>query len=152
MQLQEGNMNRLVTAGVAAVFAAVTGCATNPEKIQAASVSALPYMEYNCNQIGLELDRVTKRADELHTRLKKLADDDAAQMAIGMLLFWPALFFLEGGDGPEAAEYARVKGERDVLQKIAVDKNCPRELVPTLHKPATQPEEGEKASEVPAKQ
>jgi hypothetical protein len=146
-------MNRLIAAGVAtAVLASATGCASNPERIQAASVSPIPYMEYNCNQIGLELERVIKRADELHTKLKKLADDDAAQMTIGMLLFWPALFFLEGGDGPEAAEYARVKGERDVLQKIAVEKNCPRELVPALHKTPAQAGESEKASDTPTPQ
>lgn len=135
-------MSRLITAGVAAaIVAAVSGCASNPEKIQAASVSPLQYREYNCNQIRLELERVTKRADELHGRLKKLSDDDAAQMAVGMILLWPALFFLEGGDGPEAAEYARLKGERDALQKVAVERNCPADASPVLRQTSTKNEE-----------
>lgn len=45
-------------------------------------------------------------------------------MAVGMLLFWPTLFFLEGGDGPQAAEYARLKGEVDALEKVAIAKKC----------------------------
>lgn len=45
-------------------------------------------------------------------------------MAVGMILFWPTLFFLEGGDGPEAAEYSRLKGEKGALEKIAVQKEC----------------------------
>jgi len=38
-------------------------------------------------------------------------------------LFWPALFFLDG-DNPQAVEYARLKGERETLEKVAIDKNC----------------------------
>ena len=45
-------------------------------------------------------------------------------MAIGLVLFWPTLFFLEGGDGPEAAEYARLKGEVDALEGVAIQKQC----------------------------
>ena len=43
-------------------------------------------------------------------------------MGVGLLLFWPALFALEGGDGPEAAEYARLKGEYEALRQAAVMK------------------------------
>jgi hypothetical protein len=42
----------------------------------------------------------------LYASLKKKADNDTAQMTVGMLLLWPTLFFLEGGDGPEASEYS----------------------------------------------
>lgn len=45
-------------------------------------------------------------------------------MAAGIILFWPALFFLEGGDGPQAAEYSRLKGEREALQQALVQKKC----------------------------
>ena len=68
--------------------------------------------------------RVSRRTGELHGILKKKADDDAIQMTIGMFLFWPALLFLEGGDGPEALEYARMIGEFDALEKFSVQKEC----------------------------
>ena len=45
-------------------------------------------------------------------------------MAVGMLLFWPALFFLEGGDSPEAAEYSRLKGEVEALNEASMLKKC----------------------------
>ena len=41
-----------------------------------------------------------------------------------MLLFWPSLFFLEGGDTPEASEYARIKGEVDALNEASIQKSC----------------------------
>jgi hypothetical protein len=114
--------NLIVALGMASV--ALTGCATSPDKIAAQSVSTLPYEQYNCKQLGAEVDRVTRRASELNGSLQKTASNDTAQMAVGMILFWPALFFLEGGDGPEAAEYGRLKGERDALEKVAIQKEC----------------------------
>jgi hypothetical protein len=117
------NNKKMMSAIVSACFL-VSGCASSPDKIAAQSVSTLPYEQHNCNQIGAEVDRVTRRVSELHGTLDKKASGDSAQMAIGMVLFWPALFFLEGGDGPEAAEYARLKGERDALEKVAIQKEC----------------------------
>ena len=100
------------------------GCATAPEDIQTSSVSPLMYRDYTCNQLVMEMDRVNRRATELQMSLKKTADDDGAQMAVGLILFWPALFFLEGGDGPQAAEYSRIKGENDAVEVAAIQKEC----------------------------
>lgn len=45
-------------------------------------------------------------------------------MGIGLAVFWPALLFLEGGDGPEATEYAQLKGEYEALRQNSVQKRC----------------------------
>ena len=45
-------------------------------------------------------------------------------MAIGLIIFWPALFFLEGGDGASAAEYSRLKGEFEALEQASIQKSC----------------------------
>ena len=102
----------------------LSACATAPDKIGAASVSTLQYQDYSCKQIGMELDRVERKTNEIYYRLDKKASDDNAQMAVGMLLFWPTLFFLEGSDGPEATEYARLKGEVEALETVAARKKC----------------------------
>ncbi len=143
-------MKNVFAVGLSAAIAlAISGCATSPEKIQSASVSPLQYKDYTCNQVSLELDRVTRRANELHGKLKKLSDDDSGQMAVGLILFWPALFFLEGGDGPDAAEYARLKGERDALEKIAVEKNCARDTVLRTQDATKPAEESNKPADAP---
>ena len=55
-------------------------------------------------------------------------------MAVGLILFLPVLLFLEGGDGPQAAEYARLKGEFDAMMLESTLKSCeipvkrPREI------------------------
>ncbi len=102
----------------------LVSCASNPNKIDAAYVSPLKYKDYDCDQIALEMDYVGQRTNVLYHRLKKERKKDNAQMGVGLLLFWPTLFFLEGGDGPEAAEYARLKGEFEALRTNSVQNKC----------------------------
>jgi hypothetical protein len=112
------------------IFALLSGCATNPNKISSSYVSPLKYKNYDCDQIAMEMDYVSQRTTELYNNLKKEASADAVQMGVGLVLFWPTLFLLEGGDGPEAAEYARLKGEYEALRKAAVEKKCDLSLLP----------------------
>jgi len=105
------------------IFSLVS-CATHPKKIDAAYVSSYKYKNYDCDQIEIEMDHVSQRTLVLYERLKKEADRDKAQGWIGVLLFWPALLLLEGGDGPEAAEYAQLKGEYKALHTNSVEKKC----------------------------
>ena len=92
----------------------------------------MQYQNYTCEQTTAEMTRVSRRATELQGTLEKTANNDTAQMAIGMLIFWPALLFLEGGNGPEAAEYARLKGEKDALEQVAIQKNCAVTIMPAI--------------------
>ncbi len=121
---------------------AVSGCATSPDKIAASSVSPLIYQNYNCQQLVMEGDRVSRKTQALYASLDSKASTDSVQMTVGLLLLWPTLFFLEGGDGPEAAEYARLKGEYDAIHQAAIMKNCQMSLPPiTPPVVATKPEE-----------
>ena len=108
----------------------ITGCATSPDKISATYVSPLKYKDYDNDQIVMEMDYIGQRTAELYYQLDKEAKSDQGQMALGLLIFWPALFFLEGGDGPQAAEYARLKGEYEALRKIAIQRKIGFELMP----------------------
>ena len=102
----------------------LTSCASSPDKIATSYVSPMQYSEYNCKQLGMEMERINRRVGELYGRLDKEAGADTAQMAVGLILFWPALFLLEGGDGPEAQEYARLKGEMEAIETVAIQKEC----------------------------
>ena len=97
-------------------------------------MSTLQYKDYDCDQLSAEAARVSRRVSELHGSLKKTADNDAAQMGVGLILFWPTLFFLEGGDGAQAQEYARLKGERDAIEQTSVQKKCGIQFAPTAPK------------------
>ena len=105
-------------------------CATNPDNIQASYVSPLKYRNYDADQIVIEMDYVGQRTQELYQRLKKKASGDKWKTGIGLVLFWPALLALEGGDGPEATEYARLKGEYEALRQAAVQKKITLNTLP----------------------
>ena len=96
------------------------GCATQPKDLPTAYVSPLQYQNYSCDQIAMEMNRVSRKVNEVRSDLKGEADNDLAQMAIGLIIFWPALFFLEGGDGADATEFSRLKGEFEALKSISI--------------------------------
>ncbi len=100
------------------------GCATQPKDLPTAYVSPLQYKDYSCDQISMEMSRVSRKVNELRGVLKEDASNDTAQMAIGLIIFWPALFFLEGGDGADAAEFSRLKGEFEALEQVSIQKSC----------------------------
>lgn len=119
---------------VLATSVILAACASDPNKMSATYVSPNQYSDYDCKQIRHEQSRIMRRSDELYSQLRKDADNDALQMGIGIVLFWPALFFLEGSDGPQAVEYSRLKGEYEALEKVSTQKRCGlhfQSLVPT---------------------
>ena len=126
--------------GAALVTLAISGCASNPDKLGTMYVSTLQYERYDCDQIAVETANVERRVSELYGRLKKERSNDNLQTGIGLLLFWPALFFLEGGDGPEATEYSRLKGEYEALRKVSTQKRCGFEFEDDLSKTVKEAE------------
>ena len=103
---------------------ALAACSTNPNQIDAAYVSPRKYRDYDCSQIGMEMDYVGQRTTKLYQRLKADNTADKWQTGVGLLLFWPTLFLIEGGDGPQAAEYAQLKGEFEALRNNSVQRRC----------------------------
>jgi hypothetical protein len=80
------------------------------------------FSNLTCDQIDTEIYAVDTKANDLYHRLNHRANGDAWKMGIGLIVAWPALLFLSGGDGAEAAEYAQLKGQKDAL--IAARRNC----------------------------
>jgi hypothetical protein len=108
------------------VFAAaliLAGCASSSDDVGSIYVSPLAYQQYNCQQIGQEAERVSRRAAEIAGVQDSKATSDAVMTGVGLVLFWPSLFFIKG-DGQTAAELGRLKGEFEALEKASIEKNC----------------------------
>jgi len=103
---------------------AISGCASKSHQLQAAHVSTSGYKKLECKELHAELQGNINRTNELIGILDEKASNDETAMAIGMILFWPALFALEGGDGVEAAEYSRLKGEFNAIEEVAILNEC----------------------------
>ncbi|MBX3442127.1 MAG: hypothetical protein KF774_06950 [Planctomyces sp.] len=112
------------SAALPAVFAlALSACAKSSNEISSQYISPLQYRDYSCKQIEMEMQMLSRRVSELGGHVDKTASNDSVQMGVGLILFWPTLFFLDG-DTPQATEYARLKGEFEALEKVAVQKEC----------------------------
>ncbi|MEO4000294.1 hypothetical protein [Mesorhizobium sp. CAU 1732] len=99
------------------------GCASKSESIQASYVSPVLYQNLTCEQLHLEGQAISGRAIAASGVQDKKAGQDAAVMAVGIVLFWPALFFTSG-DGASAAEVARLKGEMDAIEAASRVNGC----------------------------
>lgn len=111
------------TTLVVAASLALCACATSSNKIAAQYVSPLQYKDYDCDQLGAEMARVSRRVGELQGSIDENAREDKVATGVGIVLFWPALFFIDG-DSPEGLEYARLKGEFDAMQQQSTMKRC----------------------------
>ena len=100
----------------------LSGCASRPESIEAAYVSPLEYSDYNCSQLAQELRRIGRKVQEVAGDQSDQATNDAVAMGVGLVIFWPALFFLIGDD--RAEEFARLKGESEAVEQAAIAKEC----------------------------
>jgi hypothetical protein len=118
-------MNRLFRAAATTIAgaAALSACASSPKKIEAAYVSPVKYDTFTCDQIAMERAAVAHRANVLYHSLKKRSNADAAKMGVGAVVFLPTLLFLKG-NGPKAAEFARLKGDYTALRINAEDRGC----------------------------
>ena len=138
-QEMKKNLVRIVSICIIMFF--LFGCATHPDKINATYVSPLQYQGYSCKQIQQELIRVNGKISEITGQQDKKANKDAIAFGIGMILFWPALFFMIGGDKKE--ELAKLKGEYEALENIAIQKKC--DISAELEKVKNQREQNREA-------
>ena len=105
------------------IFAFVSACAKSSKDIVGTYVSPLQYANYECPQIKSEMIRVSSKVKALTGKIDTNNENDKMITGAGLILFWPALFFL-GGTKEQEAEYARLKGEYEALDRVAVQKNC----------------------------
>ena len=105
-----------------AMLPATQGCSPASKNVRAVYVSPLQYEAYGCGQIEMEYRRVAAKVTEVAYSQDSAANKDAAAMTVGVVVFWPALFFLIGGN--RKAELEQLKGQADALEQAAIEKNC----------------------------
>ena len=101
----------------------LAGCATSPKDIEAAYVSPIPYETMTCDQLRAEATRVSNAAAVATGQQQSQANKDTAAMAVSLIVFWPAIFFV-GGDKANAGEVSRLKGEMNAIEQASGAKSC----------------------------
>ena len=106
-----------------AAVSTMAGCASSSSEIKGTYVSPIQYQNLTCQQVGQEMERVSRRASEASGVQDSQKSQDGWVTAGAIILFWPAAFFIKG-DGQNAAELARLKGEFEALERVGIEKNC----------------------------
>lgn len=111
--------------GVLAVCCAAVlgGCAKSSGSVTAAYVSPYQYESWTCWQLADEAARVNARAMQASGIQDEKATRDAVVTTVGVVIFWPALFFI-GGNDQQTAELAQLRGQAEAIEQSARHKQC----------------------------
>jgi hypothetical protein len=117
----------------------ITPLAFNPNKILPVHVNPLQYEQYDCSQIGTEMESVTRQLDQLHLDVKKRRKTDSNALLIGLAKT------IAGGAPPPPSrpsllrycdivesQYAQLIGELEVLEKASIQKKCDKKMLPEI--------------------
>ena len=100
----------------------LAGCADKSSQISATYVSPLAYKSHDCDQLEQEYLRLQRRGSEIMKTQDDTASGDSVAMGVGLVLFWPALFFIDSDDSRE--EVGRIKGELEAVEQASIQKKC----------------------------
>ena len=99
------------------------GCASSADDIAPSYISPIAYENYTCEQLTQEAQMVSARAAEATGAQNKARTNDAVMTTVGVVVFWPSLFFIKG-NGPQSAELARLKGQMEAIETASIRKKC----------------------------
>lgn len=114
-------MSRLILLAFALLM--FTGCASKPADITGYYVSPYKYRDFTCGDIALEALALNDRFMISQGKTARDAELDSVQLALGLTLFWPALFFLDE-NGLESQSYSLMKGQMRALAVVSDSKSC----------------------------
>jgi len=83
----------------------------------------MQYDNLTCKQLQAEAQNVSTAAAAAIGAQQKKATGDNVAMGVGLIVFWPALFFMHG-NGAEAAQVGQLKGEMQAIETVNREKNC----------------------------
>jgi hypothetical protein len=109
--------------GIAALGAALGGCASSAADITPAYVSPITYQSFTCQQLGQEAQSISARATALSGPQDSQHTKDGWTTAAAVVIFWPAAF-LVGGDKQTAAELSQMKGQMVAVEQESIQKKC----------------------------
>jgi len=81
------------------------------------------YQGYSCQQMAMEDGRLRGQVAALKGEVDHDATNDKIMTGVGVVLFWPALFFIKG-NGEAESQYAELKGQHEAIQQAYMMKGC----------------------------
>ena len=103
----------------------VAGCssAKTASEVLPSYVSSTQYTHMSCSSLRAEDLRLRRSAVNLGAAVDKDYKRDKTMEAVGWIIFWPALFAMDGNK-EEAAALAQVKGEAEAIRSAMISNRC----------------------------
>jgi hypothetical protein len=125
--------NKTVAAILVAGVMFLSSCASPPKEILPTYVDPLQYEQYNCSQIGMEMESVTKELNEVYGVVKRAAARDGWMMLGAAIVAWPFLIVPAVISDSEVTEqFAQLQGELEALEQAAILKECDQRMLPEI--------------------
>ena len=125
--------NKTVAAILVAGVMFLTSCAPAPKHILPTYVSPLQYEQYDCSQIGSEMESVTRELNQVYGTVKRAATRDGWFMIGAVLISGPLALVPAVIDDTEATvQFAQLQGELEALEKTSILKECDRRMLPDI--------------------
>jgi len=103
---------------IAILASMLSGCMnmpTPPAQITGAYTSAIPYKNYSCDDLGVEMNDLARRENQLVS-----AQDQRIKTSKVQAFWWG----YGQGDGIAASQLATVRGEENAVRQVMDQKHC----------------------------
>jgi hypothetical protein len=125
--------NKTVAAILVAGVMFLSSCASPPKDILPTYVSPLKYEQYDCSQIGSEMESVTRELNQIYIAVKNASNRDGWFMMGALLITGPLALVPAVIDDTEATvRFAQLQGELEALEKASILKECDKRMLPEI--------------------
>lgn len=97
--------------------------AQKSSEIAASYVPTSKYEDMSCRNLRVEGERLRASLGNLEASVDKAYKQDKNMEAVTWILFWPAVFAMDGNDA-EARQLADAKGEAEAIRAAQLSKGC----------------------------
>ncbi len=125
--------NKTVAAILVAGVMFLSSCASPPKNILPTYVDPLQYEQYDCSQIGSEMESVTRELNQIYIAVKNASNRDGWFMMGALLITGPLALVPAVIDDTEATvQFAQLQGELEALEKASILKECDKRMLPDI--------------------
>ena len=114
-------LNTVCGVVIAMLFSGCVNMPTPPDQIKGSYKSGLIYVNYDCSQLAIELNALTRRENQLVVTQKQRIKASHRQ---AFLTSHQTGVGYGKGDGIEASELANVRGEKEAIRRAMEIKHC----------------------------
>ena len=97
--------------------------AQKSSEVPASYVPTSKYEDMSCRNLRVEGERLRASLGNLEASVDKAYKQDKNMEAVTWILFWPAVFAMDGNDA-EARQLADAKGEAEAIRAAQLSKGC----------------------------